>query len=138
MTGHTLLIDLWKVTYKYKVEQMQSYKISELMGSELKHNPEDVIHNFSSYSLSTTEKSLLCKEMNFALPPKDLKFENYLLPFEVLFTNAYDSSDKDEPLLHLKSKIKNAGLSSYRVYNKKDYSYEIQRNLQRNMMLLLI
>ena len=104
MTGHTLLIDLWKVTYKYKVEQMQSYKISELMGSKLKHNPEDVIHNFSSYSLSTTEKSLLCKEMNFALPPKDLKFENYLLPFEVLFINAYDSSDKDEPLLHLKSK----------------------------------
>ena len=117
---------------------MQSYKISELMRSKLKHNPEDVIHNFSSYNLSTTEKSLLCKEINFALSPKDLKFENYLLPFKVLFRNAYDSSDKDESLLHLKSKIKNIGLTSYRVYNKKDYSYELQRNLQRNMMLLLI
>ena len=43
-----------------KVEQIQSYKISELMGSKLKHNPEEVIHNFSSYNLSTSEKSLLC------------------------------------------------------------------------------
>ena len=33
-----------------KVEQIQSYKISELMGSKLKHNSEEVIHNFSSYN----------------------------------------------------------------------------------------
>ena len=107
-----------------KVEQIQSYKISQLMGSKLKHNPEEVVHNFSSYNLSTAEKSLLCKVQKFALPPKDLKFENYLLPFELLFRNVYESSDKDESLLHLKSKIKDVGLSSYRVYNKKDYRYE--------------
>ena len=107
-----------------KVEQIQSYKISELMGSKLKHNPEEVIHNFSSHNLSTSEKSLLCKGLNFALLPKDLKFENYLLPFELLFRNIYESGDKDESLLHLKSKIKDVGLSSYRVYNKKDHRYE--------------
>ena len=56
------------------------------MGSKLKHNPEEVIHNFSS---------LLGKGLNFALPPKDLKFENYVLPFEQLFRNVYESSDKD-------------------------------------------
>ena len=39
-----------------KVEQMQSYKISKLMGSKLKHNPEEVIYNFSSCNLLTTEK----------------------------------------------------------------------------------
>ena len=39
-----------------KVEQMQSYKISKLMGSKLKHNPEEVIYNFSSRNLLTTEK----------------------------------------------------------------------------------
>ena len=57
-----------------KVEQIQSFKISQLMGSKLKHNPEEVIHNFSLYNLSTIEKSLLSKGLNFALPPKDLKF----------------------------------------------------------------
>ena len=59
-----------------KVEQIQSCKIFELMGSKLKHNSEEVIHSCSSYNLSTTEKSLLCKGLNFALPPKDLKFRN--------------------------------------------------------------
>lgn len=56
-----------------EVEQIQSFKISQLMVSKLKHNPE-VIHNFSWHNLSTIEKSLLCKGLNFALPPKDLKF----------------------------------------------------------------
>ena len=70
-----------------KIEQIQSYKISELMGSKPKPNPEEVIHNFSSYNLSTTERSLVCKGLNLALPPKDLKFENCLLPFELLFRN---------------------------------------------------
>ena len=112
-------IKAWK-----KVEQIRSYKNSELMQSKLKHNPEEVNHNFSSYNLSTTEKSLLCKGLNFALLPKDLKFENCLLPFELLFRNVYESSDKDKSLLHLKSKIKDVGFSSYRVSNKKDHRYE--------------
>ena len=41
--------------------------------------------------------------MNFSLPPKRLKFENYLL---LLFLDVYDSNNKDEFFLHLKSKIK--------------------------------
>ena len=125
MTEHTLLINLWKVTSK-RGRKLNKYKvkISELMRSKLKHNPEEVIHNFSSYNLSTTEKSLLCKGLNFALLPKDLKFENYLLPFELLFRNVYESSDKDKSLLHLKSKIKDVGFSSYRVSNEKDHRYE--------------
>ena len=57
-----------------EVEQIQNFKISQLMGAKLKHNPEEVIHNFSLYNLSTIEKSLLSKGLNFALPPKDLKF----------------------------------------------------------------
>ena len=76
------------------------------------------------YNLSTTEKSLLCKGLISALPPIDFKFKNYLLLFELLFRNAYEISDKDECLLHLKSKIKDVRLSSYRVYNKKDHLYE--------------
>ena len=63
-----------------KVEDVQHYKLAELMGSKLHHNPNKIIHNFSSYQLSEIEKSLLCKGLNFALPPKKLKFENYLLP----------------------------------------------------------
>ena len=94
------------------------------MGRKLQHDPKKIIHNFSSYQLSDTEKLLLCKGLNFALPPKRLRFEDYLLPFELLYRDVYDSENKDESLLHLKSKIKDAGLSSYKIYNKKDHCYE--------------
>ena len=72
-----------------KVENVQHYKFAELMGSKLHHNPDKIIHNFSSYQLSKIENSLLCKGLNFALPSKTLRFENYLLPFELLFRNLY-------------------------------------------------
>ena len=62
---------------------MQDYKIAELLGSTITHGPKEVIYNFSSYVLSEMEKALLCKELNFAIPPKKLKFENYFLPFEI-------------------------------------------------------
>ena len=61
--------------------------------------------------------------MNCSLPPKRFKFENCLLPFELLYRDVYDSDTKDESLLHLKSEIKDVGLSSYRIYNKKDHRF---------------
>ena len=85
------------------------------MGKKLQHDPKKVIRNFSSYQLSDTEKLLSCKSFSFSIPPKHLKFEKYLLPFELLYQHVYDSVNKDEPLLHLKSKTKDVGLSSYRI-----------------------
>ena len=103
---------------------VQRYKLAELMGSKLHHNPNKIIHNFSSYQLSEIEKSLLCKGLNFALPRKKLRFENCLLPFELLFRNIYDENQRNESILHLKSKIKDIGLSSFGLYNKKDHRFE--------------
>ena len=34
-----------------KVENVQHYKLAERMGYKLHHNPNKVIHNFSSYQL---------------------------------------------------------------------------------------
>ena len=107
-----------------KVEDVQCYKLVELMGSKLHHNPNKIIHNFSSDQLSEVEKSLLCKGLNFAIPLKKLKFENYLLPFELLFRNISDENQRNKSILHLKSKIKDVGLSSFRLYNKKDHHFE--------------
>ena len=96
-----------------RVEGIQNYKLSELMGKKLQHDPKKVIHNFSLYQLSDTEKLLLCKGLNFSLPLKLLKVQNYLLPFELLYRDVYDSD-----------KIKDVGLSSCRIYNRKDHRYE--------------
>ena len=66
----------------------------------------------------------LCKGWNFSLPSKRLKFENYALPFERLYRDVYERNMKDESLLQLKTKIKVAGLLSYRIFNRKDYRYK--------------
>ena len=56
-----------------------------------------------------------------------MKFENYLLPFEILFRDVCDNlknvSDND-CLLDVKCKIRDVGLSSFRWYNKKDNRFE--------------
>ena len=49
-----------------KLENFQHYKLAKLMGSKLHHNPNQIIHHFSSDQLSEIGKSLLCKGLNFA------------------------------------------------------------------------
>ena len=73
------------------------------------------------------KKRYFCKGINFAIPPKKLKFENYLLLFETLFRDVCDNSNKvsdDDCLLDVKCKTKDIGLSSFRWYNKKDSRFE--------------
>ena len=107
-----------------KVEVIHNYKLSELMGSELSHNPEDVIRNYSSYQLSEVEKSLLVRGLNFAIPPKKLKYQDYLLPFELLYRDIMNKDEVKESLVHLKARLKDIGLTSFRLYNKKDHRFE--------------
>ena len=105
-----------------QVEEVKNYKLSELMSTKLQHDLEKVIYNFSSYNLTQTETSLLLKGLNFPLPPQKLKFENHLLSFELLcrdVMNDEKKDDDDDALMHLKSKIKDVGLSSFRLYKRK-------------------
>ena len=83
-----------------------------------------VIHNFSSYNLSQTETSLLLKGLNFSLSPKKLKFENHLLPFDLLYRNVLQDYVNEDKTPHLKSKIKDISLSSFRLCNKKYHRFE--------------
>ena len=94
------------------------------MGGKLQHDPKKLIDNFSSYNLSKTETPLLLKGLNFSLPPKKLKFENHLLPFELLYRSVLQDDDNNDELLHLKSEIKDIGLSSFSLYNKKDHQFQ--------------
>ena len=49
------------------------------------HNPDKVIFNFSGHVLNSTEKSLPSKGLNFAIPPKNINYADYMLPFELLY-----------------------------------------------------
>ena len=121
-------------------------KLAELLGSKSQYDPNKVIHNYSSYDLSKAEISLLLKGLNFSLRPKKLKFENHLLPFELLYRDvSHNESDINDSLIHLKSKIKNVGLSCFRLCNKKDHQfenlsegeYEAFINLQSNKNIII-
>ena len=107
-----------------KVKVVQNYKLSELMGDELSHNPDDVIRNYSTYELSEVEKSLLVKGLNFAIPPKKLKYQDYLLPFELLYRDVMEEDEVKDSLNHLQARLKDVGLSSFRLYNRKDHRFE--------------
>ena len=54
------------------------------------HDPEKVISNFSSHILSYPEKSLLCKVLGFALPPKKIDCADFLLQFELLYRDTLE------------------------------------------------
>ena len=83
-----------------------------------KHNPDQVIHNFSKYILDDADKSLLTKGLNFALNPKTLQYANYCLNFELLYRDILklDINDKAKEDF-LKSKLKEEALSSFYDYN---------------------
>ena len=76
----------------YKIRKSQGKKLHNLFlsnsyhhNSETSHNPDKVIFNFSSHFLNTTEKSLLSKGLNFAIPPKNINCADYMIPFELLY-----------------------------------------------------
>ena len=58
--------------------------------SKVSHDPDKIIFNYSSHELSKSEKSLLCKGLNFAIPPDKLEYSDYLLPFELLYRDIKD------------------------------------------------
>ena len=49
------------------------------------HHPDKVIFYYSSHVLTKSEKSLLFKGLNFAVPPKTLEYADCLLPFGLLY-----------------------------------------------------
>ena len=49
------------------------------------YDPNKVIHNFSYYHLTDSDKLLLISGLNFAIPPKNIEFSKFVLLFELQF-----------------------------------------------------
>ena len=96
------------------------------------HDPEKMSFNFSSHDLSDDEKSLLCKGLNFSIPPKRLDYPDHMLPFEFLFSDIDEKEMPNEVKEFLKIRLKDSALTSFQSYN---YNSEI--NLTRNERLAL-
>ena len=85
-----------KEVHSKKLKNLGLYSISN------KHDPDKIISNYSSHVLTTTEKNLLAKGLNYALPPKKLNYADYLVPHELLYKNIIDSIKGDNILERVK------------------------------------
>ena len=47
------------------------------------HDPEKMTSNFSSHTLSDPKKSLLSRNLRFALPPTKIDYTDFLVQFEL-------------------------------------------------------
>ena len=99
-----------------KIEEKQNIKLSKLLVQIPKHDPKQIIHNFSNHILTPDQESLLIKGLNFALPPKKLKYEDYMLNFELLFRDISKLETKNEDLLFAKTNLRNITYSSFKCY----------------------
>ena len=85
----------------------------------MENDPEKIIFNFSKYELSNAEKELLAKGLDFCLAPKQLNYADYLVHFELFYRNIRNLKVLcSEDLDFVKTKTKEAALSSYRQYSK--------------------
>ena len=113
-----------------KICKNQSKKLHNLWLNNSYHNyaithyPDKMIFNFSDHVLNTTEKSLLSKGLNFAIPPNDINYADFKLPFELLYrdVDSLEVSNLDKELI--KSRLRDSAFSSY-----KDTGKTLEKNL---------
>ena len=102
-----------------KSQTTQDRKIVELCKERVPCNdPDKVIFNFSSIDLTDSDKSLLCKGLDFALIPKKLEYSNYLVDFELFYRDVvnFATSYLDHELI--KCKIKDIALTSFKSFKR--------------------
>ena len=69
------------------------------------HDPNKVIYNFPNYYLTDSDKSLLIKGFNFAIPPKKIEYSKFSLPFELLFRDIKSNSESSVGLASVKEHL---------------------------------
>ena len=102
---------------KSSVQQKKFYKL--LQESKAENDPEKVICNFSNYVLSDIEKKLLWKGLVFCFPPKQLRYADCLVHFELFYRYIRDLEIlSNEDLDFVKRNTKERALPSFRQYDK--------------------
>ena len=90
------------------------------------HDPKKIISNFSSYKLTTADKLLLSKGLQFAIPPRQIEYSDFLSEFELLYRNTLDLELSSEVRNNFKTRLKDISLSSLKYYND---NCEFEKNL---------
>ena len=81
----TLFFEINGKIVKSKNLAQQEKFCKPLQENEIANDPRKVLYNFSKCLISDSEKNLLAKGFNFCLAPKQLKYANYLVHFELFY-----------------------------------------------------
>ena len=65
-----------------------------------------------------SDKLLLIKGLNFAIPPKKIEYSKFLLPFELLFRDIKSNSESSVDLASVKARLQDTAFTSYSAFNK--------------------
>ena len=138
-------IDFMHVTSSFLVSNDKAIRNDKIHGRKLRnlipniheksiidsvsHNPNKVIYNFSNYHLTDSDKSLLIKGLNFAIPPKKIEYSKFLLPFELLFRDIKSNSESSVDLASVKARLQDTAFTSYSAFNKDN---SLPSNLSNN------
>ena len=119
---------LSQVVDKYIVSRriVQDKKLCNLLKrSRVSQNdPDKVIHNLSDYELSSTEKSILVKGLNYSIGPGKLNYADYCAQFEQLFVDIKNNAELSHYNLDIvKDKLKEVALSSFKGHNNSPNRY---------------
>ena len=108
----------------YQISKNQGKKLHNLFLNDFYHNsitshdPDKVIFNIPGHVLNTTGKSLLSKGLNFVIPPKNINYADYMLPFEMLYRDVdfLEVANLDKEFI--KSRLRDSAFSSYKDTGK--------------------
>ena len=104
-----------------KHKQIQNKKLNNLRVTRLEnfsHDTGKVIYNFSDYKLTESEKSVLCKDLEFATPPNKLEYADFMLLLELLFRDIKNTDLSIAQTKAVKSKILDTAFSSFDSFTK--------------------
>ena len=100
-----------------KHKQIQNKKLNTLKLENSSHVPDKVIYNFSDHKLTKSEKSVLYKGLEFAIPHNKLEYADFMLPFELLFRDIKNTDLSIPQTKAVKSKILDTAFSSFDNFN---------------------
>ena len=100
------------------IQDKKFCKLSNSVVGDVSHGPEQVIHNFSSHILTEAEKSVLCRGLLFALPPKTLENADYMVSFELLYQDIKTANLNTLQNETIKPKMLDTAVSLFDTFKK--------------------
>ena len=114
---HLFLVgNIRSISKHQNIQDKKFCKLSNSVVGDLSHDPEHVIHNFSSHILTEAEKSDLCRGLQFA---ETLEYADYMVSFELLYRDIKTTNLNTLQNETIKSKLLDTAFSSFDTFKKK-------------------